>query len=826
MERRLILFGLSAALIVVGWSLLRERLLPPPPPVEQPLVDDLGEGDEGEAAAETDGQQQANSTDEKQPDATAPTGDQAEKGPEVAVDPSAVEASESSEQPAVTEAGTGSQKAVRMTLGSASSGHRMLVVLNSRGGAIERIELTERLENNEFRYQSLVDHSGYLGPLGLEKDDAGEGLRVTIVGPGTPAAEALSGDSQVAPGLLSGDLITEVNDQPMQDAQEFREWLALTEPGELAVFSVKRIDENGESRELTFSVTLQRRPLVLVQSSTDALDPSPLSCLLTLTSIGNLKRGREQQELSGLPSLREGIWRVESRGDASAMTVEFHFTLTTEALEKTGVTGPLEIIKRYHLSSPSTDAPEETQTNRRSLFGYHIDFDIEMRNQGSDELPLSYQLDGANGLPLEGWWYSYKIHTAWFANPGARDVAWRMSGDGAHLLGASEVLSATQDNTESADLELLPRSGDVAYVGVDTKYFAAMWIGRDTGQDLSLASARARAVSGDVGPQVKPKKVNVTCQLLFPEVKIPAGEHVTAEYTLFTGPKRQDALSAYGLSELIIYGMTPFSQIAGFLSGLLHLFASLPFVNYGIAVIMLTVVVRSCMFPVSRMAAKNAAMMQELSPEMKAIAEQYKDNLEKRGQAQRELFKRHNYNPFGGCLLMFLQLPVFIGLYKSLSVDIALRQEPLIPGIDWCSDMAAPDRLFAFPDWMPDYVAAEGGWFGPYFNLLPMVTIVLFIVQQKLFTPPPTDDQQRMQQRVMKYMMVFMGVMFFKVPSGLCVYFIASSLWGIAERLLIPKPKVAVAVAGGGTLAPTGVSKARSTRKRKKPGQSQRKRRK
>ena len=100
-------------------------------------------------------------------------------------------------------------------------------------------------------------------------------------------------------------------------------------------------------------------------------------------------------------------------------------------------------------------------------------------------------------------------------------------------------------------------------------------------------------------------------------------------------------------------------------------------------------------------------------------------------------------------------------------MDIALRQEPLIPGIDWCSDMAAPDRLFAFPDWMPDTFAAEGGWLGPYFNLLPMVTIVLFIVQQKMFTPPPTDDQQRMQQRVMKYMMVFMGVMFFKVPSGL-----------------------------------------------------------
>jgi YidC/Oxa1 family membrane protein insertase len=69
------------------------------------------------------------------------------------------------------------------------------------------------------------------------------------------------------------------------------------------------------------------------------------------------------------------------------------------------------------------------------------------------------------------------------------------------------------------------------------------------------------------------------------------------------------------------------------------------------------------------------------------------------------------------------------------------------------------------------------------------VTIVLFLVQQKMFMPPPTDEQSAMQQKMMKYMMVFMGFMFFKVPAGLCVYFITSSLWGICERKLLPKAK-------------------------------------
>ena len=68
-----------------------------------------------------------------------------------------------------------------------------------------------------------------------------------------------------------------------------------------------------------------------------------------------------------------------------------------------------------------------------------------------------------------------------------------------------------------------------------------------------------------------------------------------------------------------------------------------------------------------------------------------------------------------------------------------------------------------------------------------MLTIVLFIVQQKMFMPPAADEQAAMQQKMMKYMMIFMGVMFFKVASGLCIYFIASSLWGLAERRFLPK---------------------------------------
>jgi YidC/Oxa1 family membrane protein insertase len=95
---------------------------------------------------------------------------------------------------------------------------------------------------------------------------------------------------------------------------------------------------------------------------------------------------------------------------------------------------------------------------------------------------------------------------------------------------------------------------------------------------------------------------------------------------------------------------------------------------------------------------------------------------------------------------------------------------------------------------MPNFIAGRGeGWFGPYFNILPCISVCLFIVQQKIMMPKATDEQTRMQQNMMMYMTVFMGLLFFKVPAGLCLYFITSSIWSLIERKLVkrlgPPPK-------------------------------------
>jgi YidC/Oxa1 family membrane protein insertase len=174
-----------------------------------------------------------------------------------------------------------------------------------------------------------------------------------------------------------------------------------------------------------------------------------------------------------------------------------------------------------------------------------------------------------------------------------------------------------------------------------------------------------------------------------------------------------------------------------------------------------------------------------------------------------ELYRKQGVSPFGTCWFMFLQMPIFMGLYYALQESITFRLAPFQPlgflGVTWIENLAAPDMLWEWGQSIPWLTSpdAYGGflYLGPYLNLLPIIAVALMIMQQKMMTPPPTDEQQEMQQKMMKYMMVFMGLMFYKVASGLCIYFIASSLWGFAERKLLPKKKPTTPTEGGATPA-------------------------
>ena len=199
--------------------------------------------------------------------------------------------------------------------------------------------------------------------------------------------------------------------------------------------------------------------------------------------------------------------------------------------------------------------------------------------------------------------------------------------------------------------------------------------------------------------------------------------------------------------------------------------------NYGIAIILLTFLVRLVLFPLGRKQAMSAQKMQELQPYLKEIQEKYKDDKERLTKETFAVYKKHSFNPFGGCLPAVVQLPIFVGLWQALNTSVVLRHASFL----WIRDLAAPDMMFQFPG------GTEIPFLGKWFNILPLVVVSLMLVQTKLFSPPATTPEAEMNQKMMKYMMAFMAVMFYKVPAGLGIYFITSSLWSIGERLLIPK---------------------------------------
>ncbi len=270
-----------------------------------------------------------------------------------------------------------------------------------------------------------------------------------------------------------------------------------------------------------------------------------------------------------------------------------------------------------------------------------------------------------------------------------------------------------------------------------------------------MAATAIANVRGDGAIQpYKDIAMNVGFYFDGPKVEISNARPWVANYRIFAGPKQPDLLENYGLSDTVYYGWSIFGMVAKPLAWILHTFYAIV-QNYGIAIIMLTILVRSCMFPLSWRASAMGQRMQELAPELKKINELYKDDMQKRGIETQKLYKKYKLNPMASCLPMFIQLPIFIGLYRAVSTDVELRQQPLVPGWDWCSNLAGPDQFALWPSWMFDYFAEKGvGWFGPYINLLPILTCVLFIVQQKVLMPKATDEQQLMQQRIMMFMTV------------------------------------------------------------------------
>ncbi len=254
-----------------------------------------------------------------------------------------------------------------------------------------------------------------------------------------------------------------------------------------------------------------------------------------------------------------------------------------------------------------------------------------------------------------------------------------------------------------------------------------------------------------------------------PEFTLPPGGSREFRFGVYFGPKKMEDLKAVGrgLPAALHFGF--FDPIAKPLLWALKFFHR--FVgNYGLAIILVTVLIRIIFWPLNHLSYKSMKKMQEIQPLIQRLREKYKDDPQALNRELMQVYRTYKINPFSGCLPMLIQIPVFFALYKVLLQAIELRHAPFFA---WINDLSAPDRL-------------PVGFDIPYLHGLPVLTILMGVsmyVQQKL-SPTSLDPTQA---RLMLIMPVVFTVLFVNFPSGLVLYWLVNNLLSIAQQVMINK---------------------------------------
>jgi YidC/Oxa1 family membrane protein insertase len=250
---------------------------------------------------------------------------------------------------------------------------------------------------------------------------------------------------------------------------------------------------------------------------------------------------------------------------------------------------------------------------------------------------------------------------------------------------------------------------------------------------------------------------------------IPANGHLQYNYQVYFGPKKIETLKEAGhdLERIVNFGW--FDKLAKPALFLLNFFYGYVG-NYGIAIILVTILIKILFWPIAQKGLKSMKNMQKIQPKMAKLKEKYKDDKTRLNEEMMNLYKTYKVNPVGGCLPMLMQIPVFFALYKVLLQAIELRHAPFML---WITDLSAPDRLFIGIDL-------------PYLGGLPVLTLLMgasMFLQQKM-TPAPADPTQA---KIMMFLPVIFTFMFLNFASGLVLYWFVNNLLSIAQQYLINK---------------------------------------
>ena len=295
------------------------------------------------------------------------------------------------------------------------------------------------------------------------------------------------------------------------------------------------------------------------------------------------------------------------------------------------------------------------------------------------------------------------------------------------------------------------RRTDSGWVGMIQHYFMSTWI-------LQPKDGTSVCTNGACQIDISRRSDNLySAGARVPLPEIAAGATLDFPIELYAGPQTTSVISqvADNLQLSKDYGKVHiFASPLFWLLNKLHDYVS----NWGWAIVLLTIIVKAVLYPLTNASYRSMAKMRAVAPRLQSLKEKYGDDRMALQQAMMKMYKDEKINPLGGCLPMLLQIPVFIGLYWAIFTSVELRQAPWI---GWITDLSRPDP-----------------WF-----ILPIIMAITMFIQTSL-NPPPTDP---LQAKMMKLMPVIFSVMFFFFPAGLVLYWVVNNILTIAQQWYINK---------------------------------------
>ena len=402
--------------------------------------------------------------------------------------------------------------------------------------------------------------------------------------------------------------------------------------------------------------------------------------------------------------------------------------------------------------------------------------DLPSHKSAFTSTATNYQMqDGKDALEVRLSWVGNgvavdKVYT-FHRNNYAIDVTYELKNDSAVAITPAVYYQIVHDNESNQGSKLMPTFTGGAYYSEATKFKKLKFSGMDK-EPLKLTSndgwvgllqhyfVSAWIPKDGLAREFYTKKLNEHMYIIGTKstlASIAPGASLTIPARLFSGPQTQKDLiaTAPGLEYTVDYGWL--TVVASPLFWMLSKIQSVV-INWGVAIILLTVLIKAAFFKLSATSYRSMAKMRELAPRLQSMKEKFGDDKQKMQAAMMELYKTEKINPMGGCLPILVQIPVFISLYWMLLGTIELRHAPFF---GWIKDLSAID---------------------PYY-ILPILMGATMIIQTYL-NPPPTDP---LQAKVMKIMPVVFSVFFFFFPAGLVLYWLVNNVLSITQQWYINK---------------------------------------